>query len=122
MMRRTRMVAMGGAVAIGLATLAGAAGANATPIQTASSSAAAKSYVVLAKKGADVQALAAQLKQSGASVTSVNTAIGMVTVTSTTSDFLARTRAMKSVQRAATDAYDFEQLHTLAIAVGHNLT
>lgn len=102
MMRRTRMAAMGGAVAIGLASLAGAAGASATPVQAASTS-TTHSYVVLAKKGADVQALAQQLAKSGATVTSVNAAIGMVTLTSTSSDFLAKTRSLKMVERAATD-------------------
>ncbi|MDV3221178.1 S8 family peptidase, partial [Intrasporangium sp.] len=103
MMRRTRMVAMGGALALGVATMAGAAGAGAAPAQVAQTT-APQDYVVLAEEGADVQALARQLSRLGdAQVTSVNTAIGMVTVTSTSADFLAGARSMTSVQRAATN-------------------
>ena len=101
-MRRTRMVAMTGAAALGVATFLGATTASAGPIQ-APSSASTESYLVLAKKGADVTALATELSKAGATVTSVNTAIGMVTVTSSASDFLATARAMAAVERAATN-------------------
>ena len=101
-MRRTRMVAMTGAAALGVATFLGATTASAGPIQ-APSSTSTESYLVLAKKGADVTALAKQLPRAGATVTSVNTAIGMVTVTSSASDFLATARAMAAVERAATN-------------------
>jgi lantibiotic leader peptide-processing serine protease len=101
-MRRTRMIAITGAAALGVATFLGATTASAGPLSAASSS-ATQSYIVLAKEGTDIDALAAQLEATGAQVTSVNDAIGMVTVTATSSDFLAKARAMTSVQRAATN-------------------
>ena len=66
-------------------------------------STAKTSYVVLADKGASAKALAAKLRSSGATVTSVNDAIGLVTVTSTTSGFATKTRRLAHVAGVAAD-------------------
>lgn len=107
-MRRSRMVAGIGAVALGTSAF-GATAATATAQPTAkgtvasTADAADGSFAVLADRGGDAKALARQLQKAGATVTSVNTAIGMVTVTSSSSGFLAEARAMKGVDVAARD-------------------
>lgn len=107
-MRRSRMVAGIGAVALATTAL-GATTATATTqtpakVTTASSGSATDgSYAVLADRGVDAKALARQLEKAGAKVTSVNTAIGMVTVTSASPKFLTKARAMKGVDVAARD-------------------
>ena len=107
-MRRSRMVAGIGAVALATTTLgATAATGTAQPATTGSGATSGSvsdgSYAVLAERGGDARALARQLEKAGATVTSVNTAIGMVTVTSNASGFLAKARAMKDVDVASRD-------------------
>jgi len=102
-MRRTRMVAVAGAVALATSTL-GTTAASAQAPAGAQADGKARSYVVLAEKGGDAKALAKQLAKAGADVTSVNSAVGMVTVTSTDADFAAGARSMKGVEAAATNA------------------
>jgi subtilisin family serine protease len=104
-MRRSRMVAVAGAVALATSAL-GATAATAAP--TAAPAAAAqgspKSYVVLAEKGGDAKALARKLAKEGATVTSVNTAIGMVTVESGDAGFAASARTLDGVDTAAANS------------------
>src|SRR4051812_43830257 len=83
LMRRSRIVVAAAAAALTVPTLAiSTAGAATTGATTSSSSGAATSYVVLAKSGGSAEALARQLQGSGATVSSVNTDIGLVVVTS----------------------------------------
>ena len=70
-------------------------------IVSASTTGAAKNYVVLADRGGSAKALAKRLEAKGATVTSTNEAVGMVTVTSTRSDFASSARAMQGVFGAA---------------------
>ncbi len=98
-MRPPRMLALTGALALacaGFATLTPAAAAPAAAT-------APTTYTVLAKSGANAQSLAQQLKAAGATVNSVNDAIGLVSVTSTKGDFLASTRGLAGVQLAAAE-------------------
>jgi subtilisin family serine protease len=105
------MVALTGAVA--LATTAfGASTATAalkSPIVTSTTSTTASAapgsgtYVVLAERGADVQAIADALRRSGATVTSVNMGIGLVSVRSTAPGFLRTARGLSGVKAAAND-------------------
>ncbi|MGB7820438.1 MAG: S8 family serine peptidase [Ornithinibacter sp.] len=99
------MVAGIGAVALATTALgATTATATASPAAAASAGSAVDgSYAVLADLGTDANALARKLEKAGATVTSVNTAIGMVTVTSTSSAFLDKARAMSGVDAAARD-------------------
>ncbi len=99
-MRRARLLAATAAIALAAPALATAT-AGAAPSGSASSTKA--SYVVLAKDGASAKALAARLKSAGATVTSVNEAIGLVTVTSKKSDFATKTRGLASVEGVARD-------------------
>jgi subtilisin family serine protease len=107
-MRNTRMVSALGALALGLTGLAATSNATAAPTadtadsaRTASTSGGSTHYVVLADRGASATALAKRLEAKGATVTSVNEAVGMVTVTSSDADFASSARAMKGVFGAA---------------------
>ena len=104
-MRRSRMVAITGAVALATGALAGttATAATHTTSTTTASSAAAARYVVLADRAADADSLAEALRSAGGRVTSVNRAIGMVTVESTSATFLSRARALSGVKVAGRD-------------------
>lgn len=100
-MRRSRMVAVTGAIALataGLGGLAASAGATAASTQTQS---AARTFYVLAKSGVSAAELASQLTRAGAKVINQNTAIGLVTVTSTDAGFAAKARNLAGVQGAA---------------------
>ncbi len=98
-MRRSRMVAVVGAVALATSALGATAGAAQATAPAAQKGRSA-SFVVLADKGADVRALATRLTRAGARVESVNTAIGMVTVTSTDAAFATQARSMSGVSAA----------------------
>ena len=107
-MRNTRMVSALGALALGLTGLAATSNATAAPTadtadsaRTASTSGGSTHYVVLADRGASAKALAKRLEAKGATVTSVNEAVGMVTVTSSDAGFARSARAMKGVFGAA---------------------
>ena len=109
-MRRSRLVALTGAVALattalGASTATAESGSGGTTTVTAAVSTASGSgtYVVLAEPGADVEALAATLKRGGATVTSVNSAIGLVTVSTSARGFLQRARGLSGVAAAAAD-------------------
>ncbi|MBT9256235.1 S8 family serine peptidase [Phycicoccus sp. MAQZ13P-2] len=100
-MRRSRMVAMTGVVALATATL-GAVTATASATPTAATATTARTaYAVLADEGTDAQALAQRLAKAGATVTAVNTDIGLVSVTSTRGGFAAAARSMPGVAAAA---------------------
>lgn len=100
-MRRSRMVAVAGAVALATSAL-GATAATAAPSAAPSDAQGSpRSYVVLAEKGGDAKALAERLARQGATVTSVNTAVGMVTVESGDAGFAASARSLDGVDTAA---------------------
>ena len=107
-MRRSRMVALTGAVALATTALGGTtatAALHTTPTASESSTATAGSgtYVVLADRGADVRAIADALRKRGATVTSVNTDIGLISVRSGSAAFLKTARALSGVKAAAND-------------------
>ncbi|MBD3784916.1 MAG: S8 family serine peptidase [Micrococcales bacterium] len=102
-MRRSRMVALTGVVALATGTL-GAVASTASAHQAAATGTTERtSYAVLAKEGTDARALAQRLQQAGATVTSVNTDIGLVSVDSTRAGFAASARALSGVAAAAKD-------------------
>ena len=70
---------------------------------SAAASTGSGTYVVLADRGADVRAIAAALRKSGATVTSVNTDIGLISVRSTSAGFLRTARGLSGVKAAAND-------------------
>lgn len=101
-MRRSRMLALTGTAAL-VAAFAGSATATAVPSAPAApTSAAADSgtFVVLADEGANVKAIADRLERAGGTVTSVNTAIGLVTVRGS-GDVLRAARSIAGVEGAA---------------------
>ena len=94
-MRRSRFLIAAAAATLAVPALAAtAAGAATRSAGQQSTEGAAVSYVVLAKSGGSAQSLAQQLRADGAIVTSVNQAIGMLTVTSRDTAFSARTRGL----------------------------
>lgn len=104
-MRRTRMLALAGTAALvaGFAgTAAGSATAHTTTAAPSSAAATNGDYLVLTKVAGDATAVANQLAAAGGTVTSVNTDIGLVTV-SGSGGVLTKARALKGVQAAAKD-------------------
>jgi lantibiotic leader peptide-processing serine protease len=105
-MRRSRMLAMTGAVALATsalgvtATAAGAAGTT-TAVRTATTQ--ERTYQVLAESGVSARELSRTLAAAGATVTATNAAIGLVTVTSTDARFAAKARSLDGVEGAAVD-------------------
>ena len=102
-MRRTRLLAATAAISLSATALVSAAGTSSAVGDKSHASTGKTSYVVLADKGASAKALAAKLRSSGATVTSVNNAIGLVTVTSTKSGFATKTRGLAHVAGVAAD-------------------
>src|SRR5690348_7721439 len=103
-MRRSRFLIAAAAAALAVPALAGtAAGAATRSADQQSTEGAAVSYVVLAQSGASAQSLAQQLHADGAIVTSVNQAIGMLTVTSRDTAFSTHTRGLASVAGVGRD-------------------
>ena len=103
-MRHPRLVAMAGAGALVLATWTGSAAAAAPSTAAAPTSTGADEaagYIVLAKEGASAEVLAAELRAQGATVTSVNAAVGMVVVSEAGDGFLEAARGLADVQGAA---------------------
>lgn len=98
-MRRARILAATAAIALATPALVSAT-AGAAP---STAGAAEASYIVLAKDGESATALAARLRAQGATVTNVNDAIGLVTVTSDDASFAQRARGLDDVQGVATD-------------------
>ena len=98
-MRRMRMLAVTGALAIAgsaVGATVGGTGAVAAPTQ-------ARTFQVLADSGVTAGALSRTLTRAGAQVVRQNTAIGLVTVTSTDAGFAARARRLAGVAGAAAD-------------------
>ena len=102
-MRRSRMVALTGAVALATSALGATTTAASAQEAAASATTAPTGYAVLAKDGTDVRVLAQRLEQAGGTVTSVNTDIGLVSVESTKTGFAASARSVAGVAAAATD-------------------
>ena len=102
-MRRSRLLAATAAISLSATALVSAAGASTAVDDKTTAGTARTSYVVLADSGASAKDLAAELRSSGATVTSVNNAIGLVTVTSTASGFATRTRGLGHVAGVARD-------------------
>lgn len=110
-MRHTRMLAFVGAAALGCTTVATATTATGAPAVTsaAATSSAADvttvdgSFVVLADKGVSAKALAKTLQAKGATITSVNERIGMITLASSDAGFAKKARGMKGVHSAAAE-------------------
>ena len=101
-MRHSRAFAVCGSAALVAAALAGSAGAGSASAQVVHTGTAQK-YVVLADSASGADDLAAQLRSTGARVTSVNQAIGMVVVTSDDRNFRTNTRALEGVSGVAAD-------------------
>ena len=104
-MRRTRMLALTGALALAgsaLGAAVGGSGAVAAPAQ-AQAPAQARTYQVLADSGVSAAALSKTLTRAGARVVRSNAAIGLVTVTSTDARFASRARGLDGVAGAAAD-------------------
>jgi subtilisin family serine protease len=92
-MRKSRIIVALAAAALAVPAFAvSSAGAASQGAQ--SSEGAETSYVVLAKDGGSAEALAKQLSAAGATVTSVNQAIGLVTVTSRDTAFSSHARGL----------------------------
>lgn len=103
-MRRSRIIVAAAAAALAIPALAiSTAGATPQGASQQSTQGAMTSYVVLTEAGGTAQALAEQLQASGATVTSVNQAIGLLTVTSTDTAFASRTRGLAGVDGVAKD-------------------
>jgi lantibiotic leader peptide-processing serine protease len=104
-MRRSRILLAAAAAALAVPALAtiGTAGATPQSAGSQSSQGAATSYVVLAKAGGSAQALARRLSAQGATVTSVNEAIGLVTLSSSDTGFTSRTRGLSGVSGVGRD-------------------
>jgi hypothetical protein len=102
-MRRARIIAATAAISLSATALVSAAGASTAVGDKSAGTTAKTSYVVLADKGASVTDLAAKLSASGAKVTSVNKAIGLLTVTSTKAGFATKTAGLAHVAGVAAD-------------------
>ena len=109
-MRQHKILALVGATALGVTGVASTASAQsvqsgqaATSSVAATSASGAQSYVVLTERGGSAKALAAKLEAKGATVTSVNEQVGLVTVMSTDAGFAKKARAVKGVFGASTE-------------------
>jgi subtilisin family serine protease len=100
-MRRSRMIAVTGAVALATTGLGGLAASAGATTESSGTSAEARTYYVLAESGVSAAELATTLSEAGATVTRQNSAIGLLTVTSTDAGFAAKARALDGVQGAA---------------------
>jgi subtilisin family serine protease len=99
--RRTLATAATAVTIVGMSGLAAvtASSARAAPAATA----AASRWVVLADTASSADAVAAELRRAGATVTSVNDAIGLVTATSTDAAFRNTAGKLAGVQGVASD-------------------
>jgi hypothetical protein len=106
-MRRSRMIALTGAVALATTALgasAASAGVATSSPMTSTSTSAARAYLVLAKEGVSTKDLSRTLARAGAKVNRTNEAVGLVTVTSTDANFAAKARALDGVRGPAPTA------------------
>ncbi|MGG5259172.1 S8 family serine peptidase [Phycicoccus avicenniae] len=97
------MVALTGAVALAASALTATTATASGQEAAATGTTARTGYAVLAADGTDAKALAQRLTKAGATVTSVNTDIGLVSVESTRAGFAASARSMPGVAAAARD-------------------
>ncbi|WP_240917647.1 hypothetical protein [Phycicoccus sp. HDW14] len=97
------MVAVTGAVALAASALTATTATASGAATTTAATTARTGYAVLAADGTDARALAQRLTKAGATVTSVNTAIGLVSVESTKGGFAATARSLPGVAAAARD-------------------
>jgi subtilisin family serine protease len=104
-MRRSRIIVAAAVAALAAPALAtiSTAGAAAQSAGSQSGQGTLTSYVVLAANGGSAQALAQQLRNSGATVTSVNQDIGLVVATSTDTAFASHTRGLAGVSAVGRD-------------------
>ncbi len=103
MRRKYISVAVTSAAVLLTATVTGTTWtSSASPVRSSGSS-AATSYVVLGEAGSATTVLAQRLAATGAKVTSVNTDIGMVAVSSTDRSFRTRAAAIRGVEGVAAD-------------------
>ena len=102
-MQRGRLLACATAGAMLATGLAGATlSSTAVAAGTATTASNAETtWLVLAKQGASTQAIANQLKAQGARVTSVNSDIGLVTVSSANARFSTRAKGISGVEGVA---------------------
>lgn len=109
-MRHTRMLALAGSAAL-VAAIAGTGSAMARPSAPAAGATSSAgtastsgngSYVVLTDNAADAGKIADQLRATGATITSVNSDIGLVTVKGSNA-VLTKARSLKGVEGAAKD-------------------
>lgn len=89
--------------AASLATGALAAGAVPAGTSTDAAQAGQQTYLVLAQQGASDAATRAAITQAGGSVSSVNRAIGLYTVTSAGEGFAEQARVQKAIEGVSTD-------------------
>ncbi|MFQ6171339.1 S8 family serine peptidase [Oryzobacter sp. R7] len=105
-MRRPRILAATGAVALAAMTLGATPATRATAATAPRSTAAGTtpgSFAVLAERTADVDRVVRGLRAEGATVLTVNRAIGLVTVRSARADFARTARGLDGVRGAARD-------------------
>ena len=114
-MHRSRIVAVVSAITCLLA----AALVSGSWTSSASASGASTTYVVLAKDAGSAQAVAARLKSLGATVTRVNTDIGLVTVTSRDTAFRGKAAKISGVSGVARDQVIGHAPDRKPIAVPH---
>lgn len=103
MRRKLISVAVTSAAVLLTATVTGTTWSSSASPNRTSGTQEATSYVVLADAGTSVTALADRLAGSGSKVTSVNTDIGMVVVSSTDAGFRARAAGTRGVEGVAAD-------------------
>ncbi len=104
-MRRSHLAAAVTSAAVLLvATVAGTTWTStASPVPSAARQQAATTYVVLADRDASVDTVARRLAATGATVKTVNRAIGMLTVSSTDAAFRTRAGAVQGVSGVAAE-------------------
>src|SRR5687768_1541486 len=100
-MRTSRLLVATAAISLSVTALVSTTGASTAVGETTAATTAKTSYVVLADKGYSAKALADTLRARGATVTKINRAIGMVTVTSTRAGFATQTRRLDNVAGVA---------------------
>ncbi|MEO6144277.1 MAG: S8 family serine peptidase, partial [Dermatophilaceae bacterium] len=102
-MRRGRLVASAAAGAMVVAGLTGTAFAASASPGAVSATSATSSWLVLAAKSASAAAVATSLRSAGATVTSVNTRIGLISLTSSDAGFRAKAGKIAGVVGVASD-------------------
>ena len=102
-MRRGRLVATAAASAMVVAGLTGAAVAASASPGAVSTKSATSSWLVLAANSASSATVAKDLRSAGATVTSVNAKIGLISVTSSDAGFRATASRIAGVKGVASD-------------------